>query len=140
MDRDITNISPASGLRGWREMRRSGCVLFLCLLTGCALVAPPLPPPTKSSRGFGGIHHTVKRGENLWRIGRAYGVEVEQIAVLNGIDNPDRLEAGVRAFHPGRQNRTPRTKEASVPGRPKRRPRWAAPPSPEDSASSKGFR
>ena len=117
VDRDITNISPASGLRGWREMRRSGCVFFLCLLTGCALVAPPLPPPTKSSRDFGGIHHTVKRGENLWRIGRAYGVEVEQIAVLNSIDNPDRLEAGVRLFIPGA--RTVRlVRKTSVPGRP----------------------
>ena len=127
VDRDITNISPASGLRGWREMRRSGCVFFLCLLTGCALVAPPLPPPTKNSRDFGGIHHTVKRGENLWRIGRAYGVEVEQIAVLNGIDNPDLLEAGVRLFIPGA--RTVRLVRKSISSRPPQsRPRWAAPP------------
>ena len=109
-------------------MRRRISVLFLCLLTGCALVAPPLPPPTKSRRDFGGIHHTVKRGENLWRIGRAYGVEVEQIAVLNGIDNPDRLEAGARLFIPGaRIVRLIRKNVSSQP--PKRRPRWAAPPS-----------
>ena len=114
-------------------MRRSGCVFFLCLLTGCALVAPPLPPPTKSSRGFGGIHHTVKRGENLWRIGRAYGVEVEQIAVLNSIDNPDRLEAGVRLFIPGA--RTVRLVRKNVSFQPpKRRPLWAAPPPRKASA------
>ena len=76
-------------------MRRNAFVLFLALLTGCAFVAPPVAPPKKSSREVGGVHHIVKRGENLWRIGRAYGVEVEQIAVLNGIGNPDRIEIGV---------------------------------------------
>ena len=108
-------------------MRRRGCLLFLCLLTGCALVAPPLPPPPKSGPGVGGVHHTVRRGENLWRIGRAYGVEVEQIAVLNGIDNPDRIEVGVRLFIPGaRATRLVRKNVSASP--PKRRPRWAAPP------------
>ncbi len=108
-------------------MRRRGCLLFLCLLTGCALVAPPLPPPKKSSLGVGGVRHTVKRGENLWRIGRAYGVEVEQIAVLNGIDNPDHLQAGARLFIPGaRSVRLVRKNVSSRP--PERRPRWAAPP------------
>ena len=122
----ISDISPASGARRWRAVRRRGCLLFLCLLTGCALVAPPLPPPPKSSLGVGGVHHTVKRGENLWRIGRAYGVGVEQIAVLNGIANPDRLEVGQRLFIPGaRATRLIRKNVSSKP--PERRPRWAAP-------------
>ena len=123
VDRDI---SPASGSRGSRSVWRRACLLILCLLTGCAFVAPPLTTPPKSSRGVGGVHHTVKRGENLWRIGRAYGVEVEQIAVLNGIDNPDRIEVGVRLFIPGaRSVRLVRKNVSSSP--PKRRPRWAAP-------------
>ena len=126
MDLSILKVSPASGSRRWRAVRRRGCLLFLCLLTGCALVAPPLPPPLKSSREIGGVRHTVKRGENLWRIGRAYGVEVEQIAVLNGIDNPDRLEIGQRLFIPGA--RTTRLIRKNVSSRPpERRPRWAAP-------------
>ncbi len=107
-------------------MRRNALVFFLCLLTGCAFVAPPLPPPTKSSRDVGGIYHTVKRGENLWLIGRAYGVEIEQIAVLNGIDNPSRVETGVRLFIPGAKSvRLVRKNVSSTP--PKRRPSWAAP-------------
>ncbi len=126
MDLPISDISPASGSSRWRAKRRNALVLFLALLTGCAFVAPPLPPPTKSSRGVGGVHHIVKRGENLWRIGRAYGVEVEQIAVLNGIDNPDRIEIGVRLFIPGaRTARLVRKNVSSTP--PKSRPRWAAP-------------
>ncbi len=107
-------------------MWRRGCLLFLCFLTGCAFVAPPVAPPKKSSREAGGVHHIVKRGENLWRIGRAYGVEVEQIAVLNGIDNPDRIEVGVRLFIPGaRTVRLVRKNVSATP--PERRPRWAAP-------------
>ncbi len=129
----ISKVSPASGARRWRAVRRRGCVLFLCLLTGCALVAPPLPPSPKSSREMGGVRHTVKRGENLWRIGRAYGVEVEQIAVLNGIDNPDRLEIGQRLFIPGaRTTRLIRKNVSAKP--PERRPRWAAPPRRKASA------
>ncbi len=107
-------------------MRRNAFVLFLALLTGCAFVAPPVAPPKKSSREVGGVHHIVKRGENLWRIGRAYGVEVEQIAVLNGIGNPDRIEIGVRLFIPGaRTVRLVRKNVSATP--PERRPRWAAP-------------
>ena len=135
MDLPITNISPASGSRGLRSVWRRAGVLILCLLTGCAFVAPPLPPPPKSSRGAGGVHHTVKRGENLWRIGRAYGVEVEQIAVLNGIDNPDRIEVGVRLFIPGaRTTRLIRKNVSASP--PKKRPRWAAPPRRKASTKS----
>ena len=127
VDSEEIHIQPASRSRSRRAMRRRGCVLVLCLLTGCALVAPPLPPPPKSGPGVGGVHHTVRRGENLWRIGRAYGVEVEQIAVLNGIDNPDRIEVGVRLFIPGaRATRLVRKNVSASP--PKRRPRWAAPP------------
>ena len=126
VDLPISNIAPASGYWRWRAVRRRGCVLFLCLLTGCALVAPPLPAPKRTHRHAGGVHHTVKRGENLWRIGRAYGVEVEQIAVLNGIDNPDRLEIGQRLFIPGaRTTRLIRKNVSAEP--PERRPRWAAP-------------
>ncbi len=125
MDSDI-NASSASGSREWCGMWRSACVLFLCFLTGCAFVAPPSPTPTKFRRDFGGIHHTVRRGESLWRIGRAYGVEVEQIAVLNGIDNPDHLQAGVRLFIPGARNLR-RTQKSVSSQPPKRRPRWAAP-------------
>ncbi len=114
-------------------MWRRACVLFLCFLTGCALVAPPLPRPTKIRRDAGGVYHTVRRGESLWRIGHAYGVEVEQIAVLNGIDNPDHLRAGARLYIPGaRSVRLIRKNVGSRP--PKRRPRWAAPPRRRASA------
>lgn len=132
VDLSTSRILPPPGPRSRGAVRRRGCVLLLSLLTGCALVAPPLPPPPKGGLGVGGVRHTVKRGENLWRIGRAYGVEVEQIAVLNGIANPDRLEVGQRLFIPGaRATRLIRKSVSAKP--PERRPRWAAPPRPKAS-------
>lgn len=115
-------------------MRRRGCVFLLILLSGCALVEPPHRSRDERERREapeirdpGGVHHTVRRGESLWLIGRAYGVEVEQIAVLNGIDNPDRLQAGRRLFIPGAKSAR-RVPAAKTPRQfPKRRPRWAAP-------------
>jgi murein DD-endopeptidase MepM/ murein hydrolase activator NlpD len=44
--------------------------------------------------GTSGLQHTVKPGENLYRIGQAYGVSHRELARLNGIANPDRIEAG----------------------------------------------
>jgi murein DD-endopeptidase MepM/ murein hydrolase activator NlpD len=55
------------------------------------------PDPTRPA----GVYHTVERGQTLWRIARSYGVGVDELAAANGIDDPDRLEAGVRLLVPG---------------------------------------
>lgn len=126
VDAKTSKDSRAPGSWRRRAVWRKGCLLLVIFLTGCALVAPPLPAPRKTRHDFGGVYHTVKRGQNLWRIGRAYGVEVEQIAVINGIDNPDRLEIGQRLFIPGA--RTTRLIRENVSSRPpEKRPSWAAP-------------
>jgi murein DD-endopeptidase MepM/ murein hydrolase activator NlpD len=41
-----------------------------------------------------GLRHRVERGENLYRIGKAYGVSHEKLARVNRITNPDRIEVG----------------------------------------------
>ena len=116
-------------------MRRRAYIFSLVLLTGCALVEPPPgsrdarePLDAVQFRDGGGVHHTVRRGESLWLIGRAYGVAVEQIAVLNGISNPDRLQAGERLFIPGARSARRIPASVAPPPPPKRRPRWAADP------------
>lgn len=73
-----------------------------------------------------GVYHTVQRGQTLWRIARTYGVDMEQVAVLNGIDDPDVIRAGARIFVPGVSHirRVPLT---GGPPPPKERPVWAVP-------------
>jgi murein DD-endopeptidase MepM/ murein hydrolase activator NlpD len=69
----------------------------LLALAGCsAAVHEPDPEP----RG-GGVYHVVRPGENLYRIGKAYGVSHRELARVNDLDNPDRVEIGQRLFVPG---------------------------------------
>jgi murein DD-endopeptidase MepM/ murein hydrolase activator NlpD len=44
--------------------------------------------------GPAGIRHRVERGETLYRIGKAYGVSHQELARVNRITNPDRIEIG----------------------------------------------
>jgi lipoprotein NlpD len=44
--------------------------------------------------GPAGLRHRVERGENLYRIGKAYGVHYRELARVNDIPNPDRIEVG----------------------------------------------
>ncbi|MCK4622322.1 MAG: peptidoglycan DD-metalloendopeptidase family protein [Desulfuromonadales bacterium] len=49
----------------------------------------------------GGIYHTVKPGQTLYRISRSYGVAETTIARVNHISDPTRLRAGTRLYIPG---------------------------------------
>ncbi len=55
----------------------------------------------------GGIYHTVGRGENLFRIGKAYGVDYRELARRNDIDDPGKIEVGQRVFIPGATRQLP---------------------------------
>lgn len=115
---------------GWRV-----AVLALVLgLGGCGWwYVPPAEeaaPPRKQ-----GAYHTVLPGQTLWRISRTYGVDVEEIAVLNGINNPDRLLAGARLFIP-RAARALSVPTRGGPPPPKERPRWAQAVGPSGRADS----
>ncbi len=59
----------------------------------------PIPPGPAAVRQFGGysscrFHHTVQRGENLFRISLRYGVGLQSLAYANGIRNLDYIRAG----------------------------------------------
>jgi murein DD-endopeptidase MepM/ murein hydrolase activator NlpD len=68
--------------------------------------------------------HVVAQGENLYRIALHYGVDWEDIARANGIDDPRELEVGMRLQIPGARS--------GPPARPLARPR-------DDDASALGF-
>jgi murein DD-endopeptidase MepM/ murein hydrolase activator NlpD len=70
-------------------------ILAILLLVGC------------SAGPRGGIVHVVRRGENLFRIGKAYGVSYQELARRNHIGDPARIEVGQEIFVPGATRRLP---------------------------------
>ncbi len=48
-----------------------------------------------------GIHHVVKKGENLYRIGKAYGIDYTTLARINRIADARDIRIGRRLFIPG---------------------------------------
>jgi murein DD-endopeptidase MepM/ murein hydrolase activator NlpD len=70
------------------------------LASGCARhkisVERPSPPPEKK-----GVYHVVERHQTLYRICKTYGVDLKEIASLNGISDPSKIETRQRIFIPG---------------------------------------
>jgi len=60
-------------------------VFCLLLLTACS----------------SGVYHTVKPGQNLYRISQAYGVSEERLAYFNRITDPTKIRSGTRLYIPG---------------------------------------
>jgi len=48
-----------------------------------------------------GIHHTVNRGETLWRIAKTYGIDLQVLAEMNDVDDPAKINVGDQIFIPG---------------------------------------
>jgi lipoprotein NlpD len=76
-------------------------VLVLSLAVGFAACA------THTVARGRGVYHVVGRGENLFRIGKAYGVDYRDLAHENGIDDPAKIEVGQKIFIPGATRRLP---------------------------------
>ncbi|EHG6167784.1 peptidoglycan DD-metalloendopeptidase family protein [Escherichia fergusonii] len=58
------------------------------LLAGCS------SKPSSDSGSYSGTVYTVKRGDTLYRISRATGTSVKELARLNGISPPYTIEVG----------------------------------------------
>jgi lipoprotein NlpD len=72
-------------------------LLVLVVGAGCSLGAGK---GRVAPRGEG-VYHQVRRGENLYRIGKAYGVSHQELARANKIGDAGRLEVGQRIYVPG---------------------------------------
>jgi murein DD-endopeptidase MepM/ murein hydrolase activator NlpD len=53
------------------------------------------------------VYHQVRPGENLYRIGKAYGVPVDKLARANDISDPSKIEVGQRLRIPGARRPVP---------------------------------
>ena len=73
-------------------------------ISSCSLFRPSPPAPAISGPG---IYHVVKRGENLYRIGKAYDFTFQQLARINGIADPNQISVGQRIFIPGAARELP---------------------------------
>jgi len=80
-------------------------VVFISLLCGgCALTPGArhvVPGPELYSRG---IYHIVSKDETLWRIAKAYSVDINNIIVANNISDPSLIKQGQDIFIPGAKN------------------------------------
>jgi len=91
------------GRRRHAGARLAGWLLGLAL-AGCA----SLPDQ--------GVTHVVRPGENLYRISRYYGVELDQVIRANHIRDVTALEVGRQLFIPGAHRRQPANVLTPAPG------------------------
>jgi murein DD-endopeptidase MepM/ murein hydrolase activator NlpD len=57
--------------------------------------------PREAQEPGEGVVHIVQPGQTLWRIARAYDIELDKLAEANGIDDPTRVAVGTPIFIPG---------------------------------------
>lgn len=67
--------------------------LLFAMLGQCRSVSPGYPR--------GGVYHTVKRHQTLWRISKTYGVDMDEVARTNHIRDPSKIRVGQKIFIPG---------------------------------------
>ena len=96
-----------------RFVRAAAALLLLAgAVAGCAgkarqisgpvsIPARPAAQEASSNEEADGVHHIVRPGQTLWRIARAYGVTMEEIAQANGIEDPTLITSGQPLFIPG---------------------------------------
>ena len=79
-------------------------LVAICLfLSGCVAMevreegrVSGLPRPERK-----GVYHKVKRGETIWRIAKAYDIDVEEIVHANNIPDVAQVEENQLVFIPG---------------------------------------
>jgi lipoprotein NlpD len=95
------------------RLRAGPALAALAALCACPAPSPrtarPSPVPLSSRGAEGelpgkdsaGVVHAVRRGQTLYRIARAYGVDPAELMAANGIADPRTLAVGQELFVPG---------------------------------------
>jgi LysM repeat protein len=95
-----------------RDLHAIGIAAFAFLTSSCTASLPPegvpvatRPEPAESAapaeESLPVVVHVVTPGQTLWRIARAYGVDLARLAETNGIGDPARVEVGSSIRIPG---------------------------------------
>ena len=88
-------------------------ILIILAVSGCSYVdnrdvgnrAPGKTPSWAPKKA--GIYHVVKKGENLYRIGKAYGIDHVTLTRINRVADAQDVRIGRRLFIPGATRRLP---------------------------------
>ncbi len=62
-------------------------IVIMAFLVGCSTT--------------GGVTHSVRKGETLWRICKTYDASIREVSRLNNIKDPTRIRVGQKLFIPG---------------------------------------
>ena len=73
-----------------------GCVGMEVHHEGTVPAVATLPQPERS-----GVYHKVKKGQTIWRIAKAYNVDVDDIIKMNNIPDVAQVEENQLVFIPG---------------------------------------
>jgi len=105
-DRQLLNenvIPVKTGIQKALSLKNIIWILFLTvvfLVHGCAKHRLPLEKTSRLPEKKG-VYHVVERHQSLYRICKTYGVDLKQVASLNGITDPSRIQTGQQIFIPG---------------------------------------
>jgi lipoprotein NlpD len=84
-----------------------GGLLLIMITVAGGCVSSPRGPIERAKTKPGGVYHTVKRHQTLWRICKTYNVDMAEVARINGIRDVNRIQAGQRVFIPGAERVLP---------------------------------
>ena len=85
-----------------RAFRIGGLAAVALLAVACAgrATSPVVERSEPTSPTADGVFHTVEPGQTLWRIARAYGVDVEALRRINRIDDVHDISVGTKLWIP----------------------------------------
>jgi lipoprotein NlpD len=123
------------------RLRAGPALAALAAAALCACPAPsprtarpaPVPLSTRGAEGelpakdTAGVVHVVRRGQTLYRIARAYGVDPAELMAANGISDPRTLAVGQELVVPGATEAL----DVDDPALPRKPTPGEAPPAPE---------
>jgi murein DD-endopeptidase MepM/ murein hydrolase activator NlpD len=107
--------------------------LTACPARRTAVRPPPVPLEVAAHHdepALAGVVHVVRRGETVWRIARAYGIDPADLMETNGVSDPRAVDVGAELFVPGA------TQLVEVPPAPGSEPGTTAMPPPASTSTA----
>ena len=77
-------------------------LLVTTVLAGCVTRPPKMVQPVPVGQpAYGGVMHTLVKGETVWRLAETYDVKADTILKANHIADPSSLKVGSQIWIPG---------------------------------------